>query len=88
MKDIDIQGMDKKELKEYLYSLILARKKTETEKLKLEKELNKWDSRVKLAQEKGKEDLKQEALLRFEEIRKRFTNIDIELKEINGEIEK
>ncbi len=88
MKDIDIEGMDKKNLREYLYSLILARKKTETEKQKLSEELDKWRTRAKLAEEKGETELKKQALLKVEEINKRFISISLELDEINTEIDK
>ncbi len=87
MKDTDIEGMDKKNLREYLYSLILARKKTEKEKEKLSQELKKWESRVKLAEERGELELKEQALLRLEELRRRITNTSAEFDEITREIE-
>ncbi len=87
MKDTDIEGMDKKNLREYLYSLILARKKAEKEKEKLSQELKKWESRVKLAEERGELELKEQALLRLEELRRRITNTSAEFDEITREIE-
>ncbi len=87
MKDIDIQRMDKKSLKEYLYSLIVTKKKTQKAMERAKDELNRWENRLKLAKEKGERELTEAASVRVEENKMRVQSLTAELEQLKSDIE-
>ena len=83
-----IDGLDSASAKEYVMGLLSALKLTEKEINNLRAEKAKWDRRVSLAQEHGKDDLCREALNERDRINVRITNLEAEAAELKASVKK
>lgn len=66
--DTDLSGMDPDDAREYITQYIITLQKTRADLTLLRKDLETWSRRASLAAEKGREDLKAEALKRCLEL--------------------
>jgi hypothetical protein len=67
--DIDIDFMDYPSAREYVLNFITTLKKTQKDRGILQEELHLWESRVKLAEERGEPVLQRGAQERVDEIK-------------------
>jgi len=61
LADANLAGMSPADAKEYIFNFISTLKLTEKQILNLDDEINKWQSRIDLANSKGEENLALEA---------------------------
>ena len=78
MDDFDLTGLDAKSAREYVVSIITTLTKTTAKRTELEKELELWSGRVRLAAEKGRSDLQAEAEVRVRDIEFQLSDIRAE----------
>jgi phage shock protein A len=86
VEPIDLTNMDKKSAREYVVALLTTIKQTKAKKKELIAEVNKWRERVKLAEEKGRTDLRAEALQMVEEKQNDLNRIQQEERELEREL--
>lgn len=67
MEPLDLSNMDKKSAKEYVAALITTLKQTTAKRKEVEKEVELWEGRVTLAEEKERPDLRAQAAGLLEE---------------------
>jgi phage shock protein A len=84
----NLNGLDSAAAKEYIFGIISTLKLTEKEIQKLGEEKSLWEGRAKLAEEKGMEDLSQEALKEGMRIKNRRAELETEAAELKADIEK
>jgi phage shock protein A len=82
-----LNGLDSAAAKEYILGLISTLKLTEKEIQKLGEEVSLWEGRVKLAQEKGRDDLFQEAAKEGMRVTNRKAELENEAAELKANIE-
>ncbi|MEW5816227.1 MAG: hypothetical protein AB1798_12630 [Spirochaetota bacterium] len=83
---IDISNMNPEAAREYVVALIATLKQTKAKRLELEKEFKLWDGRVKLAQEKNREDLAIQARAKADAVQSDLTHIQSEEADILREL--
>jgi len=74
-----------KAARNYLISLISTLKKTRAARAKQEHEIGRWEQRVELAREKGREDLAAQAEQRAGEAKQALAKLQSEEQEVLGE---
>ena len=74
-----------KATRNYLISLISTLKKTRAARTKQEQEVQRWEQRVELAREKGREDLASQADQRAGEAKQTLGKLQREEQEVLGE---
>ena len=84
--DIDIDFMDYPSAREYVLNFITALRKTQKDRGMLQEELNLWEGRVKLAEERGEPILKKGAQDRVEELKSKNDLILAEEKDLKRKI--
>jgi phage shock protein A len=82
-----LNGLDSAAAKEYILGLSSTLKLTEKEIQKLGEEVSRWEGRVKLAQEKGRDDLFQEATKEGLRVKNRKAELENEAAELKANIE-
>ncbi len=87
MEDTDLNGLDYQSAKEYVLLYITTLKKTDRETGKAISELRKWENRVKLASEKGKDDLREIAEHKAIEAKDRVRALNAERNELIVKVE-
>ncbi|NOY10231.1 MAG: hypothetical protein GXP33_15465 [Spirochaetes bacterium] len=87
MEDTDLNGLDYQSAKEYVLLYITTLKKTDREIGKALSELRKWENRVKLASEKGKDDLKEIAGQKAREAKETVKALNAERDELIVKVE-
>ena len=83
----DISGMDAASAKEYILGFISTLKLTEKKIQDIDSELDKWKSRVKLAQSGGHTSLAQEAEKQVELLNGTRQQLTLETDELRSQIE-
>ncbi len=78
--DYNIMGLDPEGAREYVVAVMTTLKAATAKRLQLEKDLELWESRVKLAAEKGRADLAEAAEARAGELRGKIAQLDTERK--------
>jgi len=66
--DISLSGLDPESAREFVLQHIIALKSLQKERLSVVADLELWSGRAALAAQKGREDLKEQALLRCRDI--------------------
>ena len=79
--------MDPVSAKEYVAAVLSTLKQTKIKRIELQKELEKWKSRVKLAGDQGRTDLQAEAVLKAEQIQEDLRKIMYEELELKKELD-
>ena len=87
MEDTDLNGLDYQSAKEYVLLYITTLKKTDREIAKALSELRKWENRVKLVSEKGKDDLREIAEHKAEETKDMVKALNAERNELIVKVE-
>jgi len=87
MKDTDLNGLDYQSAKEYVLLYITTLKKTDRETGKALSELRKWENRVKLASEKGNDDLREIAEHKAVEAKEKVRALNAERNELIVKVE-
>jgi phage shock protein A len=85
---LDLHGLDTAAAKEYILGFISTLKLTEKELERLHEEDAKWERRVNLSREQGRDDLLQSAEAEREKIRNRKTELKREADELRIKIDK
>ena len=75
MMEFDPRNFDVRAAKEYLLSLLTTMKQLKTKHTQLEEEVAKWQSRVILADEKGRPDLAAQASTRLNDAKEQLSRI-------------
>ncbi len=78
MSDIDIDSMDPASAREYVLSFISTLRGIQKERADLERELDLWEKRAKLAEEKNEPDLKIGAEARVREFKEKIAGLGAE----------
>jgi len=84
---MDISGMDAAAAKEYVVAVLSTLKQTAAKRIELTKELEKWQARVRLAEEHGRNELADEASARVGQIREDVVRIQAEESELKKELD-
>lgn len=84
---MDISGMDAASAKEYVVAVLATLKQTVAKRIELTTELEKWQERVRLAGEHGREDLAGEAVAKAEQVKEDILRIQLEEKELKKELD-
>ena len=84
---MDLTGMDPVSAKEYIAAVLSTLKQTKIKRIELQKELEKWKSRVILAGDQGRTDLQAEAALKAEQIQDDLQKIMYEELELKKELD-
>jgi phage shock protein A len=82
-----LNGLDSASAKEYILGIISTLKLTEKEIQNLSEQESLWEGRAKLAEEKGRDDLFQEALKECERVKNRRIELETEAAELKATIE-
>ncbi|MBN2443770.1 MAG: hypothetical protein JXJ04_20580 [Spirochaetales bacterium] len=85
--ETDLTGMDIADAKEYVLSYISTLKETQRALKVLSEELALWQSRVKFAQERGREDLMSAARMKETELSDKYARLSVEEKELSGKVQ-
>ena len=83
----DLRGMDTRAAKEYILAYITTLKNTQNDLRKAEESLSLWQSRVKLATERGSADLASAAAIRVDEFQTKVGSLKAEERKLSAEIE-
>jgi phage shock protein A len=83
-----LNGLDSASAKEYILGIISTLKLTEKEIQNLSEQESLWEGRAKLAEEKGREELFQEALKEGMRIKNRRAELETEAADLKADIEK
>lgn len=76
--DYNIMGLEPEDARDYVIAVMTTLKATATKRVQLERELAMWEGRVKLASEKGRQELAAGAQARATEIQEQLTKIRVE----------
>jgi phage shock protein A len=83
---LNLQGMDPKDAKQYVLAVITTLKQTQRKRESLEQELDTWQRRKSLAQQKGEEELALRAGMRVDEIASQVEALREEEAQFQSEI--
>ena len=86
MEPLDLTNMDEHSAKEYVLALITSIKATKKKRIELEKEVELWESRVKLAETHSRLDLRIQAEGVVEQKKTDLYQIKAEEAELNREL--
>lgn len=75
MMEFDPRNFDVRAAKEYMLSLLTTMKQLKAKHTQLEEEVTKWQSRVTLAEEKGRPDLAAQATARLNDAKEQLSRI-------------
>lgn len=78
MDDFDLDGLDAKSAKDYLVAVITTLSKTKAKRAELEKELELWNGRIRLAVQNDRSDLQAEAEVRVRDLQFELDDIKAE----------
>lgn len=81
ISEYDLSGMDMESAKEYVLAVIITLKQTIKRIETLSQEKQVWQSRVKLAEQKGAQEMRREAEKRVESLTEEIDKIKIEAEE-------
>lgn len=81
ISEYDLSGMDMESAKEYVLAVIITLKQTIKRIETLSQEKQVWQSRVKLAEQKGAPEMRREAEKRVESLTEEIDKIKIEAEE-------
>ena len=84
----DLTGMSPSDAKDYVISLTAHLKQTEAGLVAAEEEVQLWQGRINLAEQKGMTELKTQAEAKKAEISERKTRLELEVWEFREGIEK
>lgn len=81
ISEYDLSGMDMESAKEYVLAVIITLKQTIKRIETLSQEKQVWQSRVKLAEQKGAQEMRREAEKRVESLTEEIDKIKMEAEE-------
>ena len=73
--EYDIRGLDSADARQYIIAVMATLKQTTAKRIQLERDLDIWENRVKLAVENGRQDLVEGAQRRVDQIREDLTHL-------------
>jgi phage shock protein A len=82
LDDTDLSGLDIESAREYVVSFIATLKQTQNKKVQIEEDIRLWESRVKLAEDSQKLELKTEAENRLNSLREDYRLLEAEESEL------
>ena len=84
---MDISDMDAASAREYVVAVLATLKQTVAKRIELTGELEKWQTRVRIAEEHGRSDLAEEASVKVEQVKEDVLRIQAEEAELKKELD-
>jgi len=82
MDTFDLNGLDPQSAREVVLNVIRSLKETQSQRIKLEADLDLWERRKALAAERGRSDLQAEAQVRLDDIQYQLGGLRAEEAEL------
>lgn len=73
--EYDIRRLDPQDAKQYIVAVMATLKQTSAKRIQLERDLDMWENRVKLAVESGRQDLVEGAQRRVDQIKEDINHL-------------
>jgi phage shock protein A len=84
---LDLEGMSHRDAQQYVTQYVAALKEVQRKRAQAKAEFDKWEQRARLAQEKGRSDLEEQAMAQCRDIAHRYESLGEEERQLDTDVQ-
>lgn len=84
---LDLEGMSHRDAQEYVRHYVASLKEVQRKRSQVKAEFDKWESRARLAKEKGRTDLEEQAMAQCRDLASRYDSLGAEEQQLDTDVQ-